>query len=101
MEDIFFEIKNFSQDDVLAFNAGMCRAEKMTEQLKSVLTHDLSSELSGRFNKKVGFTLMPQFNVFAEGVNCEILKVGAQSWQKGKIRLKVTLEFVPDEMEEI
>jgi hypothetical protein len=35
---------------------------------------------------------------FDRGIDCEVLKVGAQSWQKGKIRLKVSLEFIPDEI---
>ena len=31
-----------------------------------------------------------------EGVSCETLKPGGY-WQKGKVRLKITLEFCPDE----
>lgn len=34
-----------------------------------------------------------------EGINCEILKFGAKGWQKGKVRIKVTLEFCPDQPE--
>lgn len=34
---------------------------------------------------------------FGEGIDCEILKPGAKSWQKGKVR--VILEFCPDEPE--
>ena len=38
---------------------------------------------------------------FYEGENCEILKAGSKGWQKGKLKVKVTLEFIPDEPEEI
>jgi KGK domain len=34
-----------------------------------------------------------------EGVDCETLKFGAKSWQKGKVRLKVSVEFCPNEPE--
>jgi len=34
---------------------------------------------------------------FGEGVNCKSLKFGAKGWQKGKVRLRVSLEFCPDE----
>ncbi len=34
-----------------------------------------------------------------EGIECEILKLGSNSWQKGKVRIKVTVEFCPDELE--
>jgi hypothetical protein len=34
------------------------------------------------------------------GWGCEILKPGAQSWQKGKVRIKFILEYCPDEPED-
>ena len=37
---------------------------------------------------------------FKGGKKCEILQAGAKGWQKGKLRINVTLEFVPDEPEE-
>lgn len=36
---------------------------------------------------------------FEEGINCEVLKFDSNAWQKGKVRIKVTLEFCPDEPE--
>ncbi|MDJ0904188.1 MAG: KGK domain-containing protein [Xenococcus sp. MO_188.B8] len=38
---------------------------------------------------------------FNEGEDCEILKASSLGWQKGKIRINVTLEFIPDEPEKI
>lgn len=35
-----------------------------------------------------------------EGVECEILQLGTTSWQKGKVRLRIDLEFCPDELDE-
>lgn len=37
---------------------------------------------------------------FYEGEDCEILSAGSPGWQKGKIKINVTLEFIPDEVEE-
>ncbi len=34
-----------------------------------------------------------------EGIMCEVLKIGATEWQKGKIRIQVTVEFIADEPE--
>ena len=36
---------------------------------------------------------------FDEGKDCEILRIGSNGWQKGKLRIKVSLEFCPDEPE--
>ena len=35
------------------------------------------------------------------GVDCELLRLGAQQWKQGKLRINfnVSLEFVPDEAE--
>ena len=37
---------------------------------------------------------------FKEGEECEILRAGSKGWQKRKIKINVTLEFIPDEIEE-
>ena len=37
---------------------------------------------------------------FYEGEECEILKADSMGWQKGKLKINVTLEFIPDEPEE-
>ncbi|AFZ29013.1 KGK family protein [Gloeocapsa sp. PCC 7428] len=34
---------------------------------------------------------------FTEGIDCKLLKPGAKSWQRGKVR--ITLEFCPEESE--
>ena len=36
---------------------------------------------------------------FTKGINADVLKYGAKGWQQGKVRLKFTLEFCPDEPE--
>ena len=34
-----------------------------------------------------------------DGLDAEVLRLGAKGWQKGKIKIKVTVEFCPDEPE--
>ncbi|MBD2097050.1 KGK domain-containing protein [Trichocoleus sp. FACHB-591] len=36
-----------------------------------------------------------------EGLSCEALRFGSQNWRKGKMRVKVSVEFCPDEAEEL
>lgn len=36
---------------------------------------------------------------FEEGIDCEVLKFDSNAWQRGKVRIRVTLEFCPDEPE--
>jgi hypothetical protein len=46
------------------------------------------------------FNLRHSSTWFERGAECEILRAGSLGWQKGKIKVKVTLEFIPDEPEE-
>jgi len=36
--------------------------------------------------------------LFTEGINCEVLRLGAKDWQKGKVR--INLEFCPNQPSE-
>lgn len=36
---------------------------------------------------------------FGSGMACRILKLGNQSWQQGKMKIRVEIEFEPDAME--
>ena len=49
-------------------------------------------------NKGVGIIPNCSPSIFNDGANCHILKPG-KNWQKGKVKIKVTLEFCPDEPE--
>jgi hypothetical protein len=35
--------------------------------------------------------------LLGEGIDGEVMRFGAKGWQKGKLRVKITLEFCPDE----
>ncbi len=36
-------------------------------------------------------------SLFGKGIDCEVVKLDASGWQKGKLRAKVILEFCPNE----
>ncbi len=71
----------------------MTKAFQEDETVKEALTQFLISQGMGI---KMGRGWTNPIS-FGEGTNCEVLKVGAKSWQKGKIRIRVSLEFYPDE----
>ncbi len=95
-----FKIENCSENDALEFSSGAYRSQKIITNIKEVfnskLTQYLYTELQSR---KVDIQQYP--NWFSQGIDCEILKVGSTGWKKGKVRLKVSLEFISNEPEEI
>ncbi|MEG5058282.1 KGK domain-containing protein [Microcoleus sp. A2-C5] len=112
MEDKF-DLHNCGNEDALSFGNAMLKVEKLKETVNGVLTEyglgaTLTKSLSqNKINIDVGHNgdlhnLRYLYeNWFGEGIDCEILRVGAQGWKKGKIKLKlnVTIEFCPDEPE--
>ncbi len=54
---------------------------------------------NGVLNSMKSYTTDLPKKWFHYGLDCEILSPGAKGWQKGRVRIKVILEFCPDEPE--
>lgn len=112
MEDKFYQ-PNYSDDDVIAFNSSeMCKFGRFKQVLQSALQSKLSDTLveflesngikgTVIYGTQLGSSKLYKHNWkwFNNGKDCEILSIGAGGWQKGKLRVKFTLEFCPDEPE--
>ena len=110
MEDKF-NFHNCGNDDALSFGDAMLKVEKLKETVNKVLPeYGLGQTLDACLMRQKlyidpGKTTDQKCYLyekwFDEGIDCEILRVGAQGWKKGKIKLKlnVTIEFCPDEPE--
>jgi len=62
---------------------------------KTYTTHDFLETISSFLKNNVfasGFDFWTK-----TGVQCNLLKVGSSGWVKGKVRVKIILEFAPDE----
>jgi hypothetical protein len=59
---------------------------------KAQLLSAIKDDLTNSYVTKLG-TLE---RWLSEGVDAKVLQFGAKSWQKGKVRLKISLEFCPD-----
>ena len=110
MEDKF-DFHNCGNEDALSFGNAMLKVEKLKETVNGVLPENGLGETLNRslsqqkLDIDVGLTTDQTRYLyekwFGEGIDCEILRVGANGWKKGKIKLKlnVTIEFCPDEPE--
>jgi hypothetical protein len=113
MEDKF-SMQNCATDDVLSFGSPMFKVDKLRQEVGKILDdHKLGEELNKSFSSQnisinVGgesrghrhyHTFYEKW--FGDGIDCEILKLGAKGWQKGKVKIKlqVSIEFCPDEPE--
>lgn len=101
MEDNF-EFKQCSENDVIEFSSGTYRVQKLIETIPKIFLNVLAPQLYERLQKaKISIPVKNSSysNYFTKGVDCEILKVGGDAWQKGKLKINVSIEFIPDEPE--
>ncbi|WP_430685357.1 KGK domain-containing protein [Leptolyngbya sp. AN02str] len=99
---------NFNDDDVLSFHDGTVRFAKFKQALDIALSSKVPDALADSLStQKLHLSSERQFRVsgawtvrdrrwFQDGIDCETLRLSAPQWQKGKIRLRVVVEFVPD-----
>lgn len=90
-------LPDYGDDDVLMFNeTTMLKVAKFRNAVKNAFNYsqpqNLHSTLVQQNNINVSMS-----NCFTEGVKCEALKIGSKGWKKGKMRIRVSLEFCPDE----
>ncbi|GBF78668.1 KGK domain-containing protein [Aphanothece sacrum] len=100
----YFETNQYldNDDDVIAFSLNsMYKTSRFKQEFKSFLLTHLCRQLLEFFEKNGIKDTYPEKknDWLQEGKSCEILNVGSNGWKKGKIRLKITLEFIPDEPE--
>jgi hypothetical protein len=94
-------LENCSDDDVLAFASNhMVKIGLFKNAVNYAFTdkYMVASTLSSALSEK-GVQINETIKVFAEGRDCEILKIDAKGWQKGKLRIRVSVDFIPDEAE--
>jgi KGK domain len=76
-----------SELDVVSFLRAIPLASSKTARL---------TELKEKFKTRA----LPYENdkiLLNEGLECEILQPGSQAWKKGKIKIRLEFEFIPDD----
>jgi len=104
----FLDLKNCEDYEVLWFENHTSLVQKIKqnfeasfkEQIHNIICSVARQQSSDIFHMLVGGNYCNQ-EWFKEGKKCKLLKLGAKEWQPGKVRIKVTLEFCPDEPEEV
>ncbi|MTJ11462.1 hypothetical protein FJR11_02385 [Anabaena sp. UHCC 0187] len=100
MEDKFQSLDSEQGDVVITFNNATFKLSKLVSVMSEVIVQNKLEVLNNKFNSQ-GCGQLPCFQDdywLRQGVNCQVLKPG-KSWQKGKARIKVTLEFFSNEPE--
>lgn len=103
MENKYYSHK-CGNDDVLAFGDTTFKVGKFQEALNKSFGNSVGSKLTSELScqgvklddetfssSKWGYD--PYSRWFDQGVDCEILNLGAKKWKKGKVKIKISIEF--------
>ncbi|AVH73572.1 KGK domain-containing protein [Nostoc sp. 'Lobaria pulmonaria (5183) cyanobiont'] len=84
--------------DVLDFGDNTYKIGKFKQAIDTsfnpTIEYKLNQELS---SKGIHIKESPNGNWFHKGIDCEILTLGSQSWKKGKVKIKISVEFYIEE----
>lgn len=98
----FQYLEHEDSNAVISFQNGVTfKISKFMEIINSFLVHSILKDLSEKL-KQVGLGTPPEHrHAWNQGVDAEILEPQSGEWKKGKVRMRVILEFCPDEPEEV
>jgi KGK domain len=88
---------DFDDHDVIAFSEENLYKSK---KLKSIISNLCPNSLEPSIIQYLqSYQIKTIGSWTKDGVFCEVLKLGSNQWQKGKIKIRVSVEFYPDEPE--
>ncbi|MGI8505169.1 MAG: KGK domain-containing protein [Hassallia sp.] len=93
-------LPNYGDDDVCSSSDNaMFKVGKLRQTIKQAFIGSIQKALNDVLKSAVLEFYTHTKDWLGDGIDCEILKIGAKGWQKGKIKIRVNVEFCPDEPE--
>lgn len=89
------------EDAVLSFPSSMFKISEFMMSVRKAFESKGLDELGHKLSSRGRLPALENERCrwFDQGVECEVLRHSSKGWQKGKVRIKVTMEFCPDEPE--
>ncbi|MBD2119436.1 KGK domain-containing protein [Trichocoleus sp. FACHB-262] len=92
--------QSLDKDAALMFSSSMFKVEEFLSKIQETFPHPGYQAFSTALNPKGGIPGSWR-DWFSKGIDCEILRTDAKGWKKGKLRIRIAVEFCPDEAEEV
>lgn len=89
-------LPDYGDDDVISFRSCIHKVSKFKSAVDVAFADNkIAYEASNALQSKVGVSSLEWFE---HGVNCEILRIGGESWQKGRLKITINVEFFAEEL---
>jgi hypothetical protein len=90
-------LQDFDEEDLISFEnkEENFRVGKLNENCRKSIEND--GEAAQGFYNTLSRPIISSQEWMSQGVECDILKLGEKQWIKGRIKVRVIVEFEPDE----
>ncbi len=93
-------LPNYGDDDVCSpSETEMFKVGRLRKTIKEAFIDSIQKALNEVLTNAGLKFYTHKKDWFGDGIDCKILEIGAKGWQKGKIKIRVIVEFCPDEPE--
>jgi len=101
------DLEDLHDDDVISINSNMIKAGKFKQELREAIWCDaVAIAIRDRLKSngvdvktlEYGIHGTPN-NKLKEGIDIELLRIVGKSWQKGQVKISISLDFYSDEPE--
>jgi hypothetical protein len=98
-------VKNLrDDDDVISLSGKLYKLGEVKDSINDFIEsgeyNRMPYYLSEKFRAdKIQVSHQDSLNLLTDGIDSEILKIAANGWKKGKFKINVVVEFIPEEPE--
>jgi len=88
-------------NDIVSIGENTFKIDKLRTAVRKSCNQEIVKQLHETLkNNKIDVSTSSYDSWFHEGIDCEILTLGANKWRKGKMKFKLSLEFYVEEEED-
>lgn len=108
MENNYY-LQKCGDDDVISFKDDTFKVNKFRTAIHKSFNASMGSQLTNELRSQgipIERAVCPNNSYgeyatwFNEGIDCEILNLGSKTWKKGKIKIKISIEFYTEAQED-
>ncbi|MEB3192853.1 MAG: KGK domain-containing protein [Snowella sp.] len=92
-------LESLNDDDVLELFDQLVKSKDLKFALDDSFGEPIQQRLVDHLKHRGIKTQDKREIWFDQGAKCRILKAGSSGWKKGRVKINVTVEFIPDEPE--
>lgn len=91
-------LSQLKNDDVINNQGNLFEIKTVINAINTAFDETVPSSFHNHCARnKANFTVNSASDWFENGVECKILQAGSNGWKSGRIKVNVTVEFIPDE----